>query len=177
VYNGRFALQIGADKPYQHVADMSLFLEIWIKGPQDQDFVKLGGRQQFLSAPYAIAASRADTDFSVPGQLGVTGNTTLQNNLAVSQDTTINRDLYVQRNASIAGILHGRVLGGAQVFCTGNSAALKGCSSFGTATCPSGPSCGGPSCSKGKVIGIANGRCYWNDVDDYCYHYLCLDGF
>ena len=61
VYDGRFAFDIGSDAPYVQVPDTPLYLDIQVRGSGDADFVQLGGRQQFLSAPYAVAAQRSDT--------------------------------------------------------------------------------------------------------------------
>jgi hypothetical protein len=90
VYNGRFSFSIGSDPqvPYQHVADTPKWLEIQVKGPDDPDFVQLGGRQQFQSAPYAVAAERADTDFLVPGSLTVEGAASVQSALDVDGPIT-----------------------------------------------------------------------------------------
>ena len=71
VYSGRFAFHIGSEVPYRHVADTDLYLDIQLMGSADPGFVPLGGRQRFVSSPFAVAAERADTDFYVPGRLGV----------------------------------------------------------------------------------------------------------
>jgi hypothetical protein len=76
VYDGRFAFNIGSEVPYRHVADTGLYLDIQVMGPDDTDFVPLGGRQRFLSSPFAVAASRSDGDFLVDSNLNVIGNTT-----------------------------------------------------------------------------------------------------
>jgi len=96
VYNGRFALVLG---PYVHVADTPEYLDIQVQGPGDPDFVPLGGRQRLLSAPYAVAADRADTDFEVPGRLDVTGDGW------VGGRHDIDAHLGVGGNAAIGGAL------------------------------------------------------------------------
>jgi hypothetical protein len=98
VHNGRFSFNIGTDKPYLHIANTPLYLEIGVKGPEDPDFVQLGARQQFLSSPYAVAASRADVDFTVPGQLSASNiDSTDPLNLQISSqaDTVVGGKLQV----------------------------------------------------------------------------------
>jgi hypothetical protein len=75
VASGRFAFSIGSNPevPYVHVADTPLWLQIDVQGPDEDEFVALFARQQLQSAPLAVAANRADTDFSVPGALTVGG--------------------------------------------------------------------------------------------------------
>ncbi len=89
VYNGRFAFNIGSAVPYEHIVDTSLFLDIQVMGPGEADFVQLGGRQQFLSAPYAVAAAQADLDFTVPGHLSASSIATVGSSSVSIQDATI----------------------------------------------------------------------------------------
>ena len=190
VYEGRFAFDIGSDQPYEHVPDTPLYLDIQVRGPGDADFVQLGGRQRFLSAPYAVAASRSDTGFLVgtdldvtdtttTATLAVTGNATVDANLGVGIGTPA-APLHVAGDARIDGILKGRVVGGAHVFCTGNSQTTKGCHAWPNSTvvtCPAtGGACAAPTCNQGSRHQIATGRCYWNDTSDYCYTYICVEG-
>lgn len=103
VHNGRFAFSIGSNPlvPYLHVANTPLWLEIQVKGPDDPDFVPLGGRQQFQSAPYAVAADRADTDFQVPGNLTVEVDTAVAGDLDVGT-TGIPSELDVKGTATVS---------------------------------------------------------------------------
>jgi hypothetical protein len=95
VYDGRFAFNIGADKAYAQSFDSDLFLEIWVKGPSDNDFVKMGGRQQFLSTPNAVSAfqavtaMRSDADFDVAGNLFANSIQTSGNPMLAIQDNNI----------------------------------------------------------------------------------------
>ncbi len=117
VVNGRFTFNIGEDVAYQHVLGTALYLDIQVMGAGDADFVQLGGRQRFLSAPFAIAASRSDGDFDINGAITASGpplsiqgsainsddplslqgssgaNTTVGGNLAVAGDMTVTGDL------------------------------------------------------------------------------------
>jgi hypothetical protein len=73
VFNGRFSFQIGSQVDYQHVAATPLFLDVQVS-MDSEPWVQLAQRQQFLSAPYAIAAHRSDTDFLVAQDLNVSGH-------------------------------------------------------------------------------------------------------
>jgi hypothetical protein len=103
VYSGRFALNIGEDKAYQHIADTPLYLEVQVRGPgaaAQDPYVPLLGRQRFLASPYSVAADRADTDFLVPGSL-TAGSASLGNTTAAALAT--DNDLAVGGNLSVSG--------------------------------------------------------------------------
>jgi len=104
VYNGRFAFHVGSVVEYRHIADTDLYLDIQVKGPADPDFVPLGGRQRFLSSPYAVAAERADTDFSVPGRLTVDGPTGLEDMVTVNGDMQTNSLLNILGDLQVDGL-------------------------------------------------------------------------
>jgi len=103
VYSGRFAFNIGSEVPYRHVAATDLYLDIQVMGPDDSVFVPLSARQRFRAAPFAVAADRSDTDFSVAGDLQIAG--TVTNGLDVT-GTTRTDALSVDANAEVAGDLN-----------------------------------------------------------------------
>jgi hypothetical protein len=176
VHNGRFALVIGSVVPYMHIENTPLFLDIQVKMDSDPDFVQLGGRQRFMSAPYAVVASRSDTDFLVSGTLTAT-------EVGIGTDPQVPfhvaGDAHIESNLQVDGILQGRIAGGTFLKCTGNSATnVSQPACWGDVDCsgvPGGP-CGGPTCNRGLMRTIHSGRCYVGLPDDgYCYSSLCIE--
>lgn len=139
VYNGRFALAIGSNPaiPYQHIENTPLYLDIQVMGPDDSVFVPLSARQRLLATPFAVAADRSDTDFSVNGDLQVSGAVAgplaVNNGLDVTGTTGLD-ELTVDNNVAVGGDL--TVTGGISgpVLMHDSSPDLQGAG----VTCPAG---------------------------------------